>query len=359
MGSWNASCGVTQLPITAGDRVVLIPLIVKQPDFLARDNLGGTGSASNDCIAQPFSLPIAGTYDDYGGIEADETQPAFKYLLQALQHWMEDDEALVRIKSGKPHPVKTVNADLLSELMQGELQVLVRNSRKAWLQSLHETYAEMSDEEKPGFSHYLPQMEVDPATLPDRLGFPLAGMFVPESLYEELVKFEGGNDVVGYWDDKSSTLVKLGDTRRQELEQQISLSQVQRNKLSEARKAFEQAVADEELDADIVEPLLKMLPLQAMPNAVRLNGEYFFDGEAADAAVLDSGVRDDAAARKAWVDFMLFACAFYAMRKQWTPQAGAGSQCGLYETAGLYRITQTFMAQALKRYADEVAEDNA
>lgn len=43
MGSWNATCGVTQLPITAGDRVVLVPLIVKQPDFLARDNLGGRG----------------------------------------------------------------------------------------------------------------------------------------------------------------------------------------------------------------------------------------------------------------------------------------------------------------------------
>ncbi len=359
MGSWNATCGVTQLPITAGDRVVLVPLIVKQPDFLARDNLGGTGSTSNDCIAQPFSLPIAGEYDDYGGIAADDGHLALKYLMQALQDWVDDDQALVRIKSGKPHPVTKLDEDVLDELMRGELHVLVPNTRKGWLKGLRDTYAQMSDEEKPGFSHYLPQMEIDPDTLPDRLSCPLGGMFVPESLYHGLVDVEAVEEAVGYWDDKTKALVKLGNTRREELEQQTSLSQAQRDKMAEARKAFEQAVADDELDADIVEPLLRLLPMQAMPNPARMNGDYFYGGDVADAIVVDAALNDDAALRKLWVDFMLFSCVFYAMRKHWTPQPGAGSSCGLYETAKLYRVAQAFMAQSLARYAEELAEETA
>ena len=68
MGSWNATCGVTQLPIKEGDRVVLVPLVVKNHDFLSRSPLSGSGSVDNDLIAQPFTLPLLGAYNGYGGI---------------------------------------------------------------------------------------------------------------------------------------------------------------------------------------------------------------------------------------------------------------------------------------------------
>lgn len=358
MGSWNATCGVTQLPITAGDRVVLVPLIVKQPDFLARDNLGGGGSSDNDCIAQPFSVPIAGEYDDYGGLAADEGHPAMKYLIQALQTWIDADHALVRIKSGKPCPVKALDEDaheVLAELMRGEFQVLVPNARKQWLQQLRDTYEKMTDKEKPGFSHYLPQMEVDPATLPDRLGFPLAGMFVPEALYTGLVDVQAKDAVVGYWDEKSNTLVKRGATRREELELQTMLTSGQRAAIADMRTELGSAVAAGELTQQEVDDVLKILPIHALPQPSRLNHHCFFGSGVADALVADAALNDDAPLRKLWVDFMLFSAAFYAMRKLWAPQAGAGSQCGLYETAQLYQTVHAFVAQTLESNTNEEA----
>ncbi len=55
MGSWSVSCGVSNLAITAGQKVVLLPLkLVNDWDI---DKY------------YPATLPLFGEYDDYGGIE--------------------------------------------------------------------------------------------------------------------------------------------------------------------------------------------------------------------------------------------------------------------------------------------------
>lgn len=62
MGCWNATCAVSHLPIYAGDKVAVIPLVKTLPK-----------AVYNCCYTTdnftPLSFPIIGEYDEYGGIE--------------------------------------------------------------------------------------------------------------------------------------------------------------------------------------------------------------------------------------------------------------------------------------------------
>lgn len=67
MGCWNETCGITQLPINAGDKVRVF-FIVKN-DY-GVEKAGGGYSYAND-IWYPRGLPIQGKYNEYGGVEDD------------------------------------------------------------------------------------------------------------------------------------------------------------------------------------------------------------------------------------------------------------------------------------------------
>ncbi len=67
MGCWNATCGLTRLPIHPGDPVVLFPLLLENAP--TRLGLGGGFSETTD-LAQPLSVGIRGEYNDYGGIDS-------------------------------------------------------------------------------------------------------------------------------------------------------------------------------------------------------------------------------------------------------------------------------------------------
>lgn len=54
MGSWSVYCGISRISITSGDECVFLPLKKGHGDYLPYF---------------PATLPIFGTYDDYGGIE--------------------------------------------------------------------------------------------------------------------------------------------------------------------------------------------------------------------------------------------------------------------------------------------------
>jgi hypothetical protein len=70
MGSFNVSCGVSRISIHHTAPIVLVPLITN-PTYEER-LLEGPNIISNDgpcAIKTPFTLPIQGFYNDYGGIE--------------------------------------------------------------------------------------------------------------------------------------------------------------------------------------------------------------------------------------------------------------------------------------------------
>lgn len=70
MGCWNGTCGISNLPITAGDKVKFV--------FLIHNGYPGTSIGSNSPIGhsyatdiwKPISLPFAGRYNDYGSVES-------------------------------------------------------------------------------------------------------------------------------------------------------------------------------------------------------------------------------------------------------------------------------------------------
>ena len=70
MGCWSETCGISQLPIRAGSEAVLIYL-VSSP--FPRKGRGRLCYAADAYI--PASLPIHGTYDDYGCLEYDAAAP--------------------------------------------------------------------------------------------------------------------------------------------------------------------------------------------------------------------------------------------------------------------------------------------
>lgn len=92
MGCWNGTCGLTHLPILAGDpiRVVLITgQMYRRPrendEFPAVDQSGFC--YANDCWT-PRTITIKGRYNDYGGIEDVEIDPLHEQIIR--QGLMED-----------------------------------------------------------------------------------------------------------------------------------------------------------------------------------------------------------------------------------------------------------------------------
>lgn len=91
MGCWNATCNISNLPIFAGEKVVVIPLV----------RVMDSARATNCCYPTdnfvPYAFPIIGEYDDYGGVENATTSEENKKHLMALEffysrHGYDDEE---------------------------------------------------------------------------------------------------------------------------------------------------------------------------------------------------------------------------------------------------------------------------
>lgn len=70
MGCWNATCGVTQMPIKYEEPVRAFFVYIRgwedDPDHRTGD---WSGTVYPTEIASPYPIPLEGQYDDYGGIE--------------------------------------------------------------------------------------------------------------------------------------------------------------------------------------------------------------------------------------------------------------------------------------------------
>lgn len=352
MGSWNATCGITQLPITNGARVVLFPLVVKQQDFMARDALTGSGCTDNNLIAQPLALPIYGTYDGAGGISVEDGDLGLQYLGEML-HELTDRGVVLREKNANPVVLKKLSKDFLDELVRGRLLITVPNVRKQWLENIKMTIAEHGDGSGKGFEHYQAQLAVDPATMPDSNLFALGGMMVPRDLYDDLCAAIGAEGAYGYFDEKKKELVTFAGSRAAELQHFANVTPEHRVRVTEALKQFAAGVASGELTEAQGKMVREQLPLACVTQALETQHHHLFYQRTGKDALTASVLSDDVAARSLWTHMMLFASAMSAMRKQWTVQAGSGNSYGLEEgTAALYQVTANFLNKAL---ADQAA----
>lgn len=89
MGSWNATCGMSQLPIHSGNKVKLV-FLKKSPYF--EDSSFGNGFCYANRLFAPFYTPISGKYNDYGSLKNidDPDDKHFNNILKALN--MEKDD---------------------------------------------------------------------------------------------------------------------------------------------------------------------------------------------------------------------------------------------------------------------------
>lgn len=70
MGMWDCTCGVSNLPIKHGDAIRL---------FILRERVFGENFSW-----VPVTVPFAGTYDNYGGIERVHTSNVTRFQLEVL-----------------------------------------------------------------------------------------------------------------------------------------------------------------------------------------------------------------------------------------------------------------------------------
>lgn len=80
MGSYNGTCGISQLPIREGDRIVVFPLIAR-----GKSHVGGSSWVYSNDLFEPLTPPLLGTYDDYGGIQqVDQNEELVVSLFERL-----------------------------------------------------------------------------------------------------------------------------------------------------------------------------------------------------------------------------------------------------------------------------------
>ena len=357
MGTWNATCVVTQLPIEENSSAVMIPLILKPQDPLARDNVSGSGSCDNDLLAQPLSLPLRGTYDGVGGLARAKDDRGYTYLEKTLRSFV-DESRLYKIKSAEPVVCKKLPRDFMELLSSGDLVVMMPNPRKEWLSNLHEVYNEAED--KSGLSHYLPQLKVDPKTLPDMLMMPLALNFVSSTLYDALAHKVGQAESFDRWNEAKGKSESFKGNRAKQVDADMILKPAIKAKielsiasLSEKSKGVLDAMAEEGEPSLSPEEMQKMqatvvgiLLQKAAPMAFESVCRRYFSVEGVSAALQDVLMNNNVALREELAKFDLFSSAMDQMRKQWVPQTGNGSSNGLQEdsTRELYELTGQFIS---------------
>ncbi len=147
MGCWNKTCGLTNLPIYHGDKVVTF-LIVESP---YQDSM-----CYNNALWQLIPLPIYGEYNDYGWMDEDDGQ---EWKLEVFQKWAEGrlvrdkpyekDSGYVRYPDLKDSPFESFKA--LGDSMHGQVfsfhyRPAQKNCRIQHFMVHADTFEEMSKE---------------------------------------------------------------------------------------------------------------------------------------------------------------------------------------------------------------------
>lgn len=353
MGTWNATCTVTQLPIKEGTKVVMIPLIVKPLDHLARNALAGAGSTSNDILAQPLSLPLRGEYNGSGGIECSSEDAGEPFLKITLDDFVEKGQ-LYRLHSAEPVLCKKLPPEFMALLSAGDLLVMLPNPRKHWLQELIKLYNESED--KAGLSHYKAQMKVDPASLPEHVVMPLGMTFVSQDLYNTLGAIVGAQPALDRWDHVLEKLDHFDGSRLEQLQENLTPPEKHRANAEHLFKYFTDDQNNPLLEGEPAIKLSELFPmvLKALTPAFydRSKVTYFASSGAAAATAAAAAIDKNTFVRDELMAFDLFASAFGQMSKMWSPQT-TGNDSGLENdlTRVLYAQTSKFIASSCETNA--------
>lgn len=87
MGLWNATCGISHLPILGGEPCRLLFLVEA-----IRQERGDGGLTGTEELWKPFSLPIPGTYDESGGLDNPEPDWYIEVFVNQVKELLVEQE---------------------------------------------------------------------------------------------------------------------------------------------------------------------------------------------------------------------------------------------------------------------------
>lgn len=85
MGCWNGTCGLTQLPILAGSKILCVLISSSDVHFQTTARAGhhdSSGYCYINGMWSPICLPFIAEYDDYGGAERISISPQSEKLIR-------------------------------------------------------------------------------------------------------------------------------------------------------------------------------------------------------------------------------------------------------------------------------------
>jgi len=89
MGSFNVSCGISNLSINEGDRIGFV-MLMDAPASYRTDHTGATMRLYADELYHPYLPPVFGTYGDYGRIEDVEESITTRLIEKTFNRPAED-----------------------------------------------------------------------------------------------------------------------------------------------------------------------------------------------------------------------------------------------------------------------------
>ncbi len=104
MGSWNGTCGLTQLPICVADKVALFLLV----DNALVSSWSTGGHTYGNQYWQPRTIQLYGTYDDYGDFGIDDGWGK-QFAIDCLQN----DAVEIPIGENEYHDIEITKEKLL------------------------------------------------------------------------------------------------------------------------------------------------------------------------------------------------------------------------------------------------------
>ncbi len=139
MGSWNATCGITQVPILYKEPVALIFLVqTRWPQPRAE----GTHYATDHWA--PLGAPLYGTYDDYGQVEFSD-HPHTDGMLQMLREQVLPKEQGPNSVHDLPIDPKTLTWDNVFQAISQD-RLMVQGPRCIGMMMVHQKiYEHLSD----------------------------------------------------------------------------------------------------------------------------------------------------------------------------------------------------------------------
>lgn len=345
MGCWNGTCGITNLPIRAGEKVVFL-LIALRANNEANTYCYSTG------WGYPVSLPIRAVYNDYGGVEdiannavsnilAKTRSNLFKTAMtergitmpkynkdqlpedkMELENWLNDvvnsDEHEINFDNHKSYRDSSLAQliDLIQQKCGHEPMIKLPEDIKKSYWDSEKTIQEMIDEE----------IKKTAATIkwcqPDRVGL----WMCHEWAWNQITK--SPEAVNGWWSmDKE--------------EQRLDIRTRLKNAYNETVKFYKDKAEDDEFYRKYMHPLNKYSSDNDFaritsshrdegPNSLSMEPYREAINEIAKTGVGFTKSKELKSIVDAVIELYVAMASMGALRRGWVPQPGAGSQCEKY-----------------------------